>query len=186
MLSQNLKLSAEAGNILLISDEDYAVTFTAENILRMGSSFVVNDPGGRILELVQDKLIGYEIVVYDLRPGHRINYDPLKHVRNREDAKLLAEVISARNTEYEVDDLTDKILKMSEGMEDAFCGIQDILKPFHAAGDEFSFEEIGSRLTGLFILTSKEYDLQTEMAICQIVSGTVSYTHLTLPTTERV
>lgn len=33
------------------------------------------------------------------------------------------------------------------------------------------FEEIGSRLTGLFILTSKEYDLQTEMAICQIVSG---------------
>lgn len=72
---------------------------------------------------------------------------------------------------YEVDDLTDKILKMSEGMEDAFCGIQDILKPFHAAGDEFSFEEIGSRLTGLFILTSKEYDLQTEMAICQIVSG---------------
>ena len=56
-------------------------------------------------------------------------------------------------------------------MEDAFCGIQDILKPFHAAGDEFSFEEIGSRLTGLFILTSKEYDLQTEMAICQIVSG---------------
>ena len=47
-----------------------------------------------------------------------------------EDAKLLAEVISARNTEYEVDDLTDKILKMSEGMEDAFGGIQDILKPF--------------------------------------------------------
>lgn len=171
VLSQNLKLSAEAGNILLISDEDYAVTFTAENILRMGSSFVVNDPDGRILELVQDKLIGYEIVVYDLRPGHRINYDPLKHDRNREDAKLLAEVISARNTEYEVDDLTDKILKMSEGMEDAFGGIQDILKPFHAAGDEFSFEEIGSRLTGLFILTSKEYDLQTEMAICQIVSG---------------
>ena len=203
VLSQNLKLSAEAGNILLISDEDYAVTFTAGNILRMGSSFVVNDPGGRILELVQDKLIGYEIVVYDLRPGHRINYDPLKHVRNREDAKLLAEVISARNTEYEVDDLTDKILKMSEGMEDAFGGIQDILKPFHAAGDdqlqartdgsdafdtlcigcerfpqmfhaagdEFSFEEIGSRLTGLFILTSKEYDLLTEMAICQIVSG---------------
>lgn len=138
VLSQNLKLSAEAGNILLISDEDYAVTFTAENILRMGSSFVVNDPDGRILELVQDKLIGYEIVVYDLRPGHRINYDPLKHVRNR---------------------------------EDAFGGIQDILKPFHAAGDEFSFKEIGSRLTGLFILTSKEYDLQTEMAICQIVSG---------------
>lgn len=170
VLSQNLKLSAEAGNILLISDEDYAVTFTAGNILRMGSSFVVNDPGGRILESVQDKLIGYEIVVYDLRPGHRINYDPLKHVRNREDAKLLAEVISARNTEYEVDDLTDKILKMSEGMEDAFGGIQDILKPFHAAGDEFSFKEIGSRLTGLFILTSKEYDLLTEMAICQIVS----------------
>ena len=163
VLSQNLKLSAEAGNILLISDEDYAVTFTAGNILRMGSSFVVNNPGGRILESVQDKLIGYEIVVYDLRPGHRINYDPLKHVRNREDAKLLAEVISARNTEYEVDDLTDKILKMSEGME-------DILKPFHAAGDEFSFKEIGSRLTGLFILTSKEYDLLTEMTICQIVS----------------
>ena len=138
VLSQNLKLSAEAGNILLISDEDYAVTFTAGNILRMGSSFVVNDPDGRILELVQDKLIGYEIVVYDLRPGHRINYDPLKHIRNR---------------------------------EDAFGGIQDILKPFHAAGDEFSFEEIGSRLTGLFILTSKEYDLLTEMAICQIVSG---------------
>lgn len=129
VLSQNLKLSAEAGNILLISDEDYAVTFTAGNILRMGSSFVVNDPGGRILESVQDKLIGYE-----------------------------------------VDDLTDKILKMSEGMEDAFGGIQDILKPFHAAGDEFSFKEIGSRLTGLFILTSKEYDLLTEMAICQIVS----------------
>ena len=59
---------------------------------------------------------------------------------------------------------------MSEGMEDAFGGIQDILKPFHAAGDEFSFKEIGSRLTGLFILTSKEYDLLTEMAICQIVS----------------
>lgn len=55
-------------------------------------------------------------------------------------------------------------------MEDAFGGIQDILKPFHAAGDEFSFKEIGSRLTGLFILTSKEYDLLTEMAICQIVS----------------
>lgn len=138
VLSQNLKLSAEAGNILLVSDEDYAVTFTAENILRMGLSFVVNDPDGRILEMVQDKLIGYEIVVYDMRPGHRINYDPLKHVRNR---------------------------------EDAFGGIQDILKPFHAAGDEFSFEEIGSRLTGLFILTSKEYDLLTEMAICQIVSG---------------
>lgn len=45
VLSQNLKLSAEAGNILLISDENYAVTFTAENILRMGSSFVVNDSG---------------------------------------------------------------------------------------------------------------------------------------------
>lgn len=169
MLSQNLKLSAEAGNILLISDEDYAVTFTAGNILRMGSSLVVNDPDGRILEMVQDKLIGYEIVVYDLRPGHRINYDPLKHVRNREDAKLLAEVISARNTEYEVDDLTDKILKMSDGIEDTFGGIQGI--PLYATGDEFSFEEIGSRLTGLFILTSKEYDLLTEMAICQIVSG---------------
>lgn len=109
VLLQNLNLSAEAGNILLISDEDYAVTFTARNILRMGSAFVVNDPDGRILKMVQDKLIGYEIVVYDLRPGHRINYDSLKHVRNRADAKLLAELISARYAEYEVDDLTDKI-----------------------------------------------------------------------------
>ena len=30
VLSQNLKLSAEAGNILLISDEDYAVTLQPE------------------------------------------------------------------------------------------------------------------------------------------------------------
>ena len=171
VLSQNLKLSAEAGNILLISDEDYAVTFTARNILQTASSFVVNDPDGRILEMVQDKLIGYEIVVYDLRPGHRINYDPLKHVRNREDAKLLAELISARYTEYEADDLTDKILKMSDGIEDTFGGIQGILSTLYDVGDGVSFEEIGSRLTGLFILTSKEYDLLTEMAICQIVSG---------------
>lgn len=137
VLSQNLKLSAEAGYILLISDEDYAVTFTAGNILRMGTSFVVNDPDGRILDMVQDKLIGYEIVVYDLRLEHEINYNPLKHVRNREDAKLLAELLSARYAEYEVDDLTDKILKMSEGIEDTFGGIQDIPKSLHAAGDEF-------------------------------------------------
>lgn len=40
---------------------------------------------------------------------------------------------------------------MSEGIEDTFGGIQRIPKPLHTAEDEYSFEEIGTRLTGLFI-----------------------------------
>lgn len=102
ILSENLRQSiadrstGSDNNVFLISDSKYAYDFMVANILQMNSSFVVNDIGGKIYAATAEilKENGYTIKVFDTtNPENSILYNPIKYVKEKTDAKMLAECI---------------------------------------------------------------------------------------------
>lgn len=181
ILSENVRLSIHDekthlnNNMFIIADDSYADKLIVANILQCNSSFAVADVGGKMLAETRAKLVnaGYDIQVLDIRrPETSAKYNPLRFVKDKEDAEMLARCIAGDDFAA----LSDAILQVLSGNEEKEQTMANVAKliagsePWLHGMDVFLQPEItnltemndiildkaGERLTGIFVVCPEE------------------------------
>lgn len=185
ILSKNVRLSIHDekthlnNNMFIIADDSYADKLITANILQCNSSFIVANAGGKILAETRAKLVdaGYDIQVLDIScPETSAKYNPLRFVKDKEDAEMLARCIAgddfgalsdailqvlAGNTEEE--QTMANVAKLIAGSEPWLHGMDVFLQPeitnLTSQNDiinDIILDKAGERLTSIFVVCPEE------------------------------
>lgn len=181
ILSENMRLSIHDekthlnNNMFIIADDSYADKLMMANILQCNSSFAVADVGGKILAEVRTKLVdaGYDIQVLDINhPETSAKYNPLRFVKDKEDAEMLARciagddfgalsdvILQVLSGNAEEEQTMANVAKLIAGSKPGLCGIDIFLRPEITnltPQNDMILDTAGERLTGIFIVCPEE------------------------------
>lgn len=196
ILSENIRLSIHDekthlnNNMFVIADDSYADKLIVANILQCNSSFAVADVGGKMLAETRAKLVdaGYDIQVLDIScPETSAKYNPLRFVKDKEDAEMLARCIAgddfgalsdailqvlAGNTEGE--QTMANVAKLIAGSEPGMHCMDVFLRPEITSlteRNDIILDKAGERLTGIFVVCPEEKsdaDVLTNIMMIQL------------------
>lgn len=181
ILSENMRLSIHDekthlnNNMFIIADDSYADKLMMANVLQCNSSFAVADVGGKILAEVRTKLVdaGYDIQVLDINhPETSAKYNPLRFVKDKEDAEMLARciagddfgalsdvILQVLSGNAEEEQTMANVAKLIAGSKPGLCGIDIFLRPEITnltPQNDMILDTAGERLTGIFIVCPEE------------------------------